>query len=581
MEKRVFLALFLSFLVLYAYQAFFVKPVPKRPAPASATSAGGERPGQPTTSAPAASAASATVKLQPNVPPPAEVATLVADARERDITVETDLVTAVFTTRGGGLKSWRLKKFHDLGGRPLELVPQNIPPDQRPLLPETDDPVLTTRLHQALFRPSAETITATTQPATLTFEYQDQSGLRASRSIAIRPGSYILDVTSTVSMDDRPVSSVLSLGAGLGDPVDTSARGARKPGGLLIQNRKAQRPGISNIAKQSTYQGDFAFAGIEDQYFVSAVVRPGPVTVEYAPVIVPADGSPQPTAHEFVACRVRFAAPSTHVRVFFGPKEFDVLAATDQDFVRAIDFGIFSFLVVPLLRSLKWINGYVGNYGWSIILLTVFINALMFPLRHKSVVSMRRMQELQPQVKAIQDRYGKLKATDPERQKMNTELMNLYREKGVNPASGCIPMLLTLPVLYAFYSLLAGAIEIRGEPFIGWIHDLSAPDPLYITPIAMAITMFIQQKMTPSTADPAQQRVMLIMPLMLGFLFLRASSGLVLYWLVSNLWAIGQQYVTNRIIGPPVVRAVRPPAERRVRAANSGPAKTPPLSSGE
>jgi YidC/Oxa1 family membrane protein insertase len=282
-----------------------------------------------------------------------------------------------------------------------------------------------------------------------------------------------------------------------------------------------------------------------------------------------------------VASRLRFGASPPPLRVYVGPKEFDQLAATDPEMVRAIDFGIFAFIVVPLLRSLKWVNSYVGNYGWSIVILTVIINALMFPLRHKSVVSMRRMQELQPQVKAIQDRYGKMKATDPERQKMNTELMNLYREKGVNPASGCIPMLLTLPVLYAFYSLLAGAIEIRGEPFIGWIHDLSAPDPLYITPIAMAITMFIQQKMTPSTADPAQQRVMLIMPLMLGFLFLRASSGLVLYWLVSNIWAIGQQYLTNRIIGPPIVRPVRPPAERRVRTASPPPAKTPPLSSGE
>ena len=132
---------------------------------------------------------------------------------------------------------------------------------------------------------------------------------------------------------------------------------------------------------------------------------------------------------------------------------------------------------MPLLRSLKWVNGYVGNYGWSIIILTLIINAIMFPLRHKSVVSMRKMQEIQPEVKAIQERYSKLKATDPAKQKMNQELMALYKERGVNPASGCVPMLLTMPFIFAFYALLSTAIELRGAPFFGWIHDLSAHDP--------------------------------------------------------------------------------------------------------
>jgi YidC/Oxa1 family membrane protein insertase len=220
---------------------------------------------------------------------------------------------------------------------------------------------------------------------------------------------------------------------------------------------------------------------------------------------------------------------------------------------------------VPLLRSLKWINGYVGNYGWSLIILTVLINLVMFPLRHKSVVSMRKMQEVQPEVKAIQDRYAKLKMSDPARSKMNVELMNLYRERGVNPASGCVPMLLTLPVLFAFYAMLSVAIELRGAPFIGWIHDLSAHDPLFITPVLMGITMMIQQKMTPSTADPVQQKMMLVMPIVMTGMFLWAASGLVLYWTVSNIWGIGQQMITNRLIGPAPQRTVRPPAERRVK----------------
>jgi YidC/Oxa1 family membrane protein insertase len=150
---------------------------------------------------------------------------------------------------------------------------------------------------------------------------------------------------------------------------------------------------------------------------------------------------------------------------------------------------------------------------------------------------------------------------------MNAEVMNLYRERGVNPASGCIPMLLTMPVLFAFYSLLSVAVELRGAPFMGWISDLSARDPLYITPVLMGVTMFIQQRMTPSTLDPIQQKMMMIMPIVFTFMFLPAPSGLVLYWLVSNLWAIGQQKLTNQLIGPPAIRNVRPPAERRLKRA--------------
>jgi YidC/Oxa1 family membrane protein insertase len=254
------------------------------------------------------------------------------------------------------------------------------------------------------------------------------------------------------------------------------------------------------------------------------------------------------------------------VRFYVGPKDFDQLAAIDRPLVRAIDFGYFAFVVVPLLRALNWIQGFTGNYGWAIILLTIAINAAMFPLRHKSVVSMRRMQEIQPEAKAIQERYAKLKSSDPAKQKMNQELMALYRERGVNPASGCVPMLLTFPVLFAFYALLTTAIELRGAPFFGWIHDLSLPDPFYVTPILMGISQIWQTKITPMTGtDPTQQKLMMFMPVMFMFFFLWAPAGVAVYWLISNVWGIGQQYLTTYLIGPPNVRVPRPPAERRVK----------------
>jgi YidC/Oxa1 family membrane protein insertase len=311
-------------------------------------------------------------------------------------------------------------------------------------------------------------------------------------------------------------------------------------------------------------EGTFGFAGVDDHYFISAVVEPpSAIRLNYAlvDVSVPNDSA---GAH-YVSWSARYPGAVQGVRYFAGPKDFDVLAGIDRNMVRSIDFGMFAWLVVPLLRALKGINAYVGNYGWSVVILTVLINLAIFPLRHKSVVSMRRMQEIQPEVKAIQDRYANLKMSDPAKSKMNTELMNLYRERGVNPASGCVPMLLTLPVLFAFYAMLGVAIELRGAPFVLWIHDLVAPDPYYVLPILMGITMFAQQKMTPTTADPTQQTMMLIMPVVFTFMSLWWSSGLLLYWTVSNIWGIGQQMITNRIIGAPTVRPYRPPAQRRVK----------------
>jgi YidC/Oxa1 family membrane protein insertase len=248
---------------------------------------------------------------------------------------------------------------------------------------------------------------------------------------------------------------------------------------------------------------------------------------------------------------------AANLAFFMGPKEIDALRGVDPQLVRAIDFGMFAVLVVPLLQSLKWLHSYIGNYGWSIVALTLIINILIFPLRHKSMVSMKKMQTLQPEIKAIQERYKNLKLTDPARQKMNTEMMALYKQKGVNPASGCVPMLLTLPILYAFYQMLYSSIELRGAPFVGWITDLSKQDPWYVTPVVMGATMFWQQKMMPATTDPVQRKVFLFLPIIFTVTFLTMPSGLVLYWLVSNVLAIGQQYLTNHLIAAPARAAGR------------------------
>jgi YidC/Oxa1 family membrane protein insertase len=286
-------------------------------------------------------------------------------------------------------------------------------------------------------------------------------------------------------------------------------------------------------------------------------------------VTLPVPNDPKSRTRSFIQYSILLPGAAS-VPFFMGPKDFDVLHAVDVELVRAIDFGMFAWLVVPLLQALKWLNSFLGNYGWSIIVLTLLINVAIFPLRHRSMVSMKKMQAVQPEVKAIQDRYAKYKVTDPERQKMNQEMMALYKQKGINPAGGCVPMLLTFPILLAFYNLLYSSIELRGAPFMWWIKDLSLRDPTFITPVLMGATMFWQQKMMPSTADPVQQKMFLVLPIFFTFTFLWMPSGLVLYWLMSNVLAIGQQYLTTRIIGAPV-RVV--PAKTPARG-NTTPGKS-------
>jgi YidC/Oxa1 family membrane protein insertase len=568
MEKRVLLAVVLSFAVLYGYQALFPPPKPQ-PKPAVST-------GQGAAGTPAATPTSPTGTTAEAPPPPsgaASAAALVADTEERDITFDNESVTAVFTTRGGVLKSWRLKKYQDSAHGPLELIPHAVPAGSaRPFTITVPDAAVSATLAQALFKPGATDVRVTSAPATLTFEYQDASGLSAHKEFSFAPGSpYVINFSATVSLGGRDLNPAIQWGPALGSGVVASARTYNPPPQpIFYRDGKVSRIAAAKIPENASQDGVFGFAGVDDHYFLTATLAASqPLHVDYKPLSVPVAGTAEIVAH-FVDWSARYQSGAHNAKFFAGPKDFDVLAAVDRDLVRSIDFGMFAWLVVPLLRALKWVNGYVGNYGWSIILLTVLINLAMFPLRHKSVVSMRRMQELQPEIKAIQDRYAKLKMTDPARQKMNTEMMSLYRERGVNPASGCVPMLLTLPVLFAFYSMLSVAIELRGAPFVGWIHDLSVHDPLFITPVLMGITQFVQTKMTPSTADPMQQKMMMFMPIIFMAMFIWAPSGLVLYWTTSNLWAIGQQAFTNRIIGPSAQRTVRPPAERRVKNIGGG-----------
>jgi YidC/Oxa1 family membrane protein insertase len=589
MERRTLVAIALSFLVLYGYQYFFVPPPAEQAEQASGGQASGVRP-QASAEAPGNQGAG-NQPVTPAAATPAVIATPAAPATpqgtvvvggeqagDADATIDTQSLIATFSNRGGRLTHWRLKSFLDPAGNPVDLIPTNLPAGQpSPFELRVDDEALTTRINSAIYRQTLTRGTADGQPHAVVFEFQDAAGLAVRKEYRVEPTGYIVSFSATVRNGDQALNPTVLWGPGLSDIGSVSGGGSfftgnyvQPPQAIFNVDAEMTRIAGSDLNEQPVHEGRFKFVGIDDHYFLAAALDPGQTRAEFHQLALPGDGEDQ---RLLVTQTLRFAQPPQNVRFFIGPKQDSVLRGIDIELVKSINFGIFAWLARPLLNGLNWIHGYVGNYGWSIILLTIAINIAMFPLRHKTVVSMRKMQALQPQMKAIQDRYKDLKMTDPAKQKMNTEVMNLYREKGVNPASGCVPMLLTMPVLIAFYSLLSQAIELRDAPFALWIRDLSQPDPYYVTPLLMGASMFWQQKITPSTADPQQQKVMLIMPVIFTGMFLAFPSGLNIYYFVSNLWTIGQQYFTNWMIGPAIVSAPRPPAERKLKNVGSG--KTP------
>ena len=572
MERRVLIAVFLSFLVLYGYQSFVAPRPPTAPVEALT-------PPPPASTLPTPVASSLVQATPTPVVEGSTAITVLGDTSARDITVETATVLATLSNRGGRVIHWRLKDYRDSEGQPVDLVPSALPVDQpTPFSLRVDDEVITKRLNEALYRVTGapgDRIDVGANGATVVFEFEDASGLRARKEFRFDRQNYLVTFSATAQDGDRSLNPVVLWGPGLGDIGALSGGGSsftgnysQPPQGIYNRDAKAERFTNEAIAEQPVHEGQFRFAGIDDHYFLAVVLNPGQTKIEFRALTIPLGQS----TRSLVAPSFTFAQSPQTTKFFYGPKQFDLLRSVDPELVRAINFGFFGWLAVPLLGALQWIYGFIGNYGWSIILLTMFISIAVSPLRHKSVVSMRKMQVVQPQMKAIQDRYAGLKATDPARQKMNTEIMALYKEKGVNPAGGCLPMLLQFPVLLAFYSMLSQAIELRGAEFGWWIRDLSQPDPYYVIPVLMAGTMFWQTKITPSTADPAQQRIMMFMPLMFSVMFLWAPSGLVIYWFVSNLWAISQQYFTNWMIGPAPVSMARPAAERQVK--NVGASRT-------
>ena len=602
MERRVLLAVFLSFLVLYAWQ-YLVAPAPPAPTPDAPASADSPGVDPAPASTPSNVSTPAPVPVTPSPPgpgritavPPADPNPLVGDTQPREIVVEGESFRAVFSNQGAELRSWTLKDYLD-SGRPVELVSQDedVPDLQArfqdlrvdqpwPFSVVFEDESLTALADAALFRASATNLRLTGDGSkTLTFDFEDQTGLRIRKVFSFDPSvsPYLFRLSVEASVGDEVLNPTIRWGPALGGVESTTSGFAYRQGprGLMLgrvleagvlSEADVLRPDAGDVAGSRTYSGQLDFVGVDNHYFIAvAVPRQAETSVRYRAVPLPAP-TPGGDPRDLMAFDLAMPAGITDLEFFLGPKDFDILEVAFPPLVESIEFGWLAVLVVPLHRTLTFTHSWIGNYGFAIIAVTIIINLFMFPLRYKQIVSMRKMQEIQPEMKAIQDRYKNLKATDPDKQKMNQEVMALYKDRGVNPVSGCLPMILMMPILFAFYRLLSLAIELRDAPFIGWITDLSVHDPLYVTPLIMGATMVMQQRMTPMQADPMQQRMMMLMPVVFTFMFLWAPSGLVIYWLTSNVFHIGQTFLTNKYMGPARKREVRPPAERRIKAAKS------------
>ena len=578
-SSRMTLVLAVTFGLILLGQLFLLKNKPKTPPP----NAGAQPASTQSTSAESQNAATSPEQATPA--PKANENVAAANTAEQKVApgeletvVENDLYRIVFTNKGGQAKSWVLKKYKDDKGQPLDLVNSAATQYGLPLGLFTYDEKLRDQLNSALYVPSGEGTIAT--PGELNYQYSD-NGLLVRKTYRFAD-SYVIGVEVSVTQNGKIIQAYPTWPAGFGDQATAPAYAASRV--EYEAQGKVTRLEAKKVSGGNTYRGPLSWAGVQDQYFAAIFLPDMPpdaalVTLHHA-ITVPKDpAKPDPNnvnTYQVLGAAVGTENGVTSERLFVGPKAVDVLESVranlddgklgGPDLRHVVDFGYFSFFARPLFQWLKWTyNHMVQNWGWSIIILTVIINIALLPLRITSQKSALKMQKLQPQMKAIQERYKKLPMRDPRRAEMNAEISALYKKEGVNPAGGCLPLLIQLPFLWAFYSMLGNAIELRHAHFL-WIHDLSSPDKLYILPVLIVLSTFYMQRLTPSAGmDPAQQRMMtLMMPAMLGFFSWSLPSGLSLYWTMGNVIAIIQQYIMNRTgLG----KEMRAEMEKRARKA--------------
>lgn len=543
MENRnLIIALILMLAVWVGFNVVF--PPPQRPVTPPVGKSGGET----TTAAPPLPETANTGKTEkgsvegkkitkiPSVP-------IKTAVRSREITVDTDLFQAVFTNSGARLKSLKLKKYFvsaTPGAAKVSLI--DVKDNQLGTLRTSGSEELGIN-QDALYQISVPENTIQLkgkETRQVIFSCKGKDGIILQKIFTFFGDRYQFDLKQRLIKEGKG-SSRGNLSLSLVHPWDKSMEGGHYTfvGPASLVGEKVRTEKVKDLKKEPvTYQKDLIWTAFENKFFMAAAV-PLENAAEKVFIRNPS-GSVENVLQSPNLSLDQGQAITFDYLLYFGPRDLDILKKADHQLNKAIDFGFFGPIARPLLAVLKFFYRYVGNYGVAIILLTVIIKLLFWPLTQKSYTSMKAMQTLQPQLQKIREKYKNNK------ERLNKEMMELYKKNRVNPLGGCLPMIIQIPVFFALYEVLLRSIALRQAPFIFWLTDLSVKDPYYITPVIMGITMFVQQKMSPTTMDPNQAKLFLAMPIVFTFLFLNFPSGLVVYWLVNNLLTILQQFFINR-----------------------------------
>ena len=558
MDKNILLIFLLMAIAIFGAQLYMRKYAPQAPQQQKSSAQPTQQSIQP--GAPSSQPASAEI-AQPAKPAKGksvapQAATTVQATSESETIVENDLYRITFTNRGAQVKSWVLKKFNNDNGKPLDLVNANAAAKYGyPLSLWTYDDGLRNTLNSALYVPSTAA-TALQAPAQIQFDYAN-NGLTVRKTFHF-DHSYVVSVNTSVFLNGDPKWAFPAWPSGFGDEMSLSGYASAE---LEYQvNDNTERINVKKVSGGNTLQGRYNWIGASSQYFGAVFIPDSAdnvvaVTLNNSIDLVTDSSKPNETKPVDVPGVAVGRPGNTTERLFAGPKALAVLESVSvpsisgaaKDLRSMINFGWFGPIARPLFLWLRWTNQYIHNWGWSIVLQTIIITIALVPLRFYQLKSALKMQRVQPQMKAIQEKYKKYSMRDPRKQEMNKEIGELYKREGVNPVGGCLPMLMQLPFLYAYYRMLSTAIDLRQAHWL-WIHDLSSADPWYLLPITMAVSMFVLQKMTPQGGiDPAQQKMMnLMMPVMMGVFFFKLPAGLNLYYALSNVIMIGQTWLMNR-----------------------------------
>lgn len=502
------------------------------------------KPPRPVTESPPPAAAPLANPVEPalqsppvHTPPPAAVA-----APAREIVVETGRYRAVLSTTGARLVLMELKEYRSTNAAdsgPVQLI--KAPESRYATLRTTgtESLALAGDAPYSVDSDSARIEVAAGDRRQLTFRHLTASGTEFLKTLTFHGDSYTIDCTIAVR-NGSPGVVRGNLDLALVQQWDESKKDSYSfVGPASLVGDKLHQVDVGDLQKDAkSFDKEIVWSSLQSKYFMGATV-PLNAAAEKLRVALTGDLLESTLISPPLTLQPGEQRQFGYL-FFFGPKDWDLLKAANHHLDVAVDFGWFDLLAKPLMHVLVFFYGYLKNYGLAIILLTVIIKLLFWPLTHKSYASMKAMQKLQPEMQKVRDKFKN------DKERLNKELMELYKKHSVNPLGGCLPMLVQIPVFFALYKVLLDSIALRQAPFMLWLTDLSAKDPYYITPLLMGASMFVQQKMTPTTADPMQAKIFMFMPVVFTFLFLNFPSGLVIYWLVNNLLTIAQQYYINR-----------------------------------